>query len=92
MGVSKFMKMKVNTEDNFIGPVNCWKALAIGIVQQAVIDWRRASLALANPETATHEMNELKNSAEYFFRSPYCEFLSGLDGKTLLRKLKEGIV
>ena len=49
-------------------------------------------MKLSTPETATFEMNNQKNSAEYFLRSNLVELYSGLDGKTLLRKMKAGII
>lgn len=74
----------------YVGPENGWKELGVNIVRQAIIDWREATLALSNVSTMSKKMLEQKNSAEHFLSSPLCEFYSGLDGKTLLRKLKDG--
>ena len=78
--------------DLYVGPVNAWKSLGIGIVKQAIIDWHVSKLKIARPETATKEYNEMFRSAEKFLRSTWVEFYSGLDGPTILRKLKEGIL
>jgi len=86
------MRHKVNDPAEFLGPEDRWKALGVAVVKQAILDWREATMKLAKPDTATKEMNEQKNSAEHFLRSPLVEFYSGLDGKTLLRKLKEGYI
>lgn len=76
----------------YLGPEERWKMLGISIVAQAVFDWKEAVMKLSKPETASHEMVVQKRSAEMFLRSSKCEFYSGLDGKTLLRKLKEGCI
>ena len=75
---------------DYLGPEDRWKALGIAIVKQAVIDWREATLKLAKPDTASREMKEQQNSASHFLSSQLVELYSGLDGKTLLRKLKAG--
>lgn len=77
---------------NYLGPEDRWKALGYAIVKQAILDWREASLKLANPWTASSDMNTQRNSAERFLNSQLVEFYSGLDGKTLLRKMKAGIM
>ena len=76
----------------YLGPEDRWKALGLAIVKQAVVDWREAEMKLSSPETATFEINNQKNSAEHFLRSNLVELYSGLDGKTLLRKMKAGII
>lgn len=76
----------------YLGPEERWKLLGISIVKQAIVDWKEASLKLKNVETASREMNELKNSAEHFLTSNMCEFYSGCDGKTLVRKMKAGLI
>ena len=63
-------------------------ALGHAVVQQAVIDWQTASLALAHTDTATHEMLGLKREVERFFTSKAFDLYSDMDGRTLLRKLK----
>ena len=83
------MATKIMDPVSFLGPEERWRVLGVAIVKQAVMDWREASLRLAKPETATKNMKELKDSAEHFLSSNNCELYSGLDGKTLLRKLKE---
>ena len=77
---------------SYVGPVNCWKALGIGIVRQAIIDWRECKLRLSSPISAndTQIMRARMASAEHFLHSHWPEFYSGLDGPTLLRKMKEG--
>ena len=74
----------------YLGPVNSWKALGIAIVRQAALDYYETRLKLTNPITATQKTKELHDEAVGFLRSTEVEFYSGLDGPTLLRKLKEG--
>lgn len=54
------------------------QALAQGIVEQAVHDWR-----ISPPGTG------LRIDAENFFRSGWCYMLTGVDGEWILRKLQE---
>lgn len=84
------MVTKIMDPVPYVGPEERWKLLGIAIVKQAVMDWREATLKLAKPETASLEMKTQKNSAEHFLCSNLVEFYSGLDGKTLIRKMKAG--
>ena len=72
----------------FLGPEDRWKVLGAAIVKQAVFDWKEAVIKMKEPDGATKEMNEQKNSAEHFLSSNLCELYSNLDGKTLLRQMK----
>lgn len=75
----------------FLGPEERWRVLGAAIVKQAVFDWKEAVNELRKPIANDKErkMNEQKNSAEHFLLSHRCELYSGLDGKMLLKKLKE---
>lgn len=75
----------------FLGPEERWRVLGAAIVKQAVFDWKEAIDKLSKPitEKKEKEMSKQKRSAERFISSNMCEFYSGLNGKTLLRKLKE---
>ena len=75
----------------FLGPEERWRVLGAAIVKQAVVDWKEAVDKLSKPitEKKEKEMSKQKRSAERFISSNMCEFYSGLNGKTLLRKLKE---
>ena len=75
---------------NYLGPEDRWKALGIAVVKQAVVDWHEARTSLSKPATTTKDMAEQKRSAEHFLSSSVCELYSGCDGKTILRKLKDG--
>jgi len=88
--MNKRVGSKKNLGDSYVGPVNCWKALGIAIVKQTIIDWRSSVLVLSKPVKKSRAMLQQKNSCESFLKSSLCEFYSGLDGKTLLRKLKSG--
>lgn len=83
-------RMKIYDMNCYVGPVNSWKSLGMAIVRQAMIDYTKYSLDCAHPETATSDALKNKRSAEAFLKSSRCEFYSGLDGPTLLRKMKEG--
>lgn len=76
---------------SYLGPDERWRALGAAVVKQAVFDWKEAIDKLSKPitEKKEKEMSKQKRSAERFISSNMCEFYSGLDGKTLLRKLKE---
>lgn len=75
----------------YLGPEERWRVLGVAIVKQAVFDWKEAIDKLSKPitEKKEKEMSKQKRSAERFISSNMCEFYSGLNGKTLLRKLKE---
>lgn len=75
----------------YLGPEERWRVLGAAIVKQAVFDWKEAIDNLSKPitEKKEKEMSKQKRSAERFISSNMCEFYSGLNGKTLLRKLKE---
>lgn len=78
----------------FLGPEERWRVLGAAIVKQAVFDWKEAIVKLNKPNTiprVIREMDEQKRSAEHFISSPLCEFYSGLNGKVLLRKMKESV-
>ena len=85
-----YERTKIPDMNCYVGPVNSWKALGVAIVRQAMLDFSKYSLECAHPETASSDALKLKRSAEAFLKSPKCEFYSGLDGPTLLRKMKEG--
>lgn len=89
------MRRGVKIQDPmFLGPEERWRALGVAVVRQAVWDWKEAVVKLNNPKTiprVTREMDEQKRSAEHFISSPLCEFYSGLNGKMLLRKIKESM-
>ena len=74
----------------FLGPEERWRVLGAAVVKQAVFDWKEAVDKLSKPITAkkVKKMQAQKNSSEHFLVSQLCEFYSGLDGKTLLKKLK----
>ena len=84
------MKQSDYIDGIYVGPVECWKTFGIAIVRQTIVDWRYAVLQLAHPEGQSRKLLKLKNSCEAFLKSPKCEWYSGLDGKTILRKLKAG--
>ena len=86
------MRIKSIDGDGYLNPVERWRVLALNIVRQAVVDWREATLNLANPATASHEMLTQQREAETFFRSPWFEVISDMDGRTMLRKMKEGML
>lgn len=83
-------RIKTQPLDSYVGPVNCWKSLGIAITKQAIIDWSAATRKLSVSGSKSREVLALKNSCESFLSSSRCEWYSGLDGKTLLRKLKSG--
>ena len=77
----------------YLGPDERWRALGAAVVKQAVFDWKEAVDKLKEPITGHKEIeiSKQKKSAEHFISSYMCEFYCGLDGKALLRKLKEAI-
>lgn len=65
-----------------------YRKLANGIVIQAAMDYREARRLLQkNPDDA--KMLKQKRSAEQFFRSQWCVFLTPADGRLILKKLEE---
>ena len=75
----------------YIGPEERWKLLGAPIVRQSIIDWKTAANRLQNVKDDRATLKE-KRSIESFISSPICEFYSGCDGKTLLRKMKDGVI
>ena len=75
--------------EGFVGPEERWKYLGTAVVKQAVFDWMEAVDRLKHYDTKA--MSEQKKSAERFITSSMCELYSGLDGKALLKKLKERV-
>lgn len=64
-----------------------YENLIIGIVKQAVADWKQAKKALKLVKrNSAHEYTV--KECEEFFLSDYFEYLTGLDGKAFLDKLK----
>lgn len=88
--MAKFKRMKMCDCTDYLGPVNSWKALGVAVVRQAIIDWQQTALKLTHIETATKKSKELHDETVAFLRSSLVEFYSGLDGPTVLRKLKDG--
>lgn len=66
-----------------------YQDLATAIVLFAIEDWRYAQLQLRRPSLASKRALEASRSCEKFFRSPWFETLAGVDGKIVLRRLKE---
>ena len=63
--------------------------LGCAVVQHAVDDWRYAKMKM-RMGVATRDHGSLLRECETFFRGPLCEYYCGLDGRTVLRHLKEG--
>ena len=67
-----------------------YQELAIAIIKQAAKDWREAEKRLRkNPRNRAAA--EMKEETERFFHSSYCYGLGGVDGRFILRKLREGM-
>lgn len=67
-----------------------WQDLANAIVLAAVEDWRRSKFQLTRPSLASKRALDTSRSCERFFISSWFDALTGLDGRTFLRRLKEG--
>jgi len=67
-----------------------WYDLANAIVLKAVEDWRRAKFQLTQPSLSSKMALDTSRQCERFMLSPWFEALTGLDGKTFLKRLKEG--
>ena len=65
-----------------------YERLANAVVKQAVDDWRLAVKKLKRRKR-NQEAQRIKEDAEEFFLSERFKSFTSLDGKTLLRKLKE---
>ena len=68
----------------------CWYDLANAIVLSAVEDWRKSIFQLQFPSLSSKRALDLSRSCERFFLSPYFRILTDLDGKSFLRRLKDG--
>ena len=67
-----------------------WQDLAHAVVLQAVDEWRRTRFQLSKPSLASKTALDKNRQCEKFFLSPWFYMLSGLDGRAVLKKLKEG--
>ena len=67
-----------------------YQNLAHAIVLDAVSEWRYTKFQLSKPSLASKTALEKNRQCEKFFLSPWFYMLSGLDGRTVLKKLKEG--
>ena len=67
-----------------------WQDLADAIVLKAVEDWRRAKFQLTRPSLASKMALDTSRQCEHFFLSSWFDVLTGLDGRTFLKRLKEG--
>ena len=65
-----------------------YERLANAVVKQAVDDWRLAVKKLKRRKR-NQEAQRIKEDAEELFLSERFKSFTSLDGKTLLRKLKE---
>lgn len=65
-----------------------YENLANAIILQAVKDWRSAVRTLKK-RTRYDPAKQIKEECERFFLSDWFEVLTSVDGRLLLRKLKE---
>ena len=74
-----------------LGGNNPYQALAHAIVYRTVEDYRRALTEADAPlsESRRHEAQRMIWECETFFRSEWFEMLCGLDGETIIKRLKE---
>lgn len=73
----------------FLGPEECWREFGCAIVKQAAFDWKDAVKKLKKYDS--HELEEQKRSAEKFLQSKLCGLYADINGKELLRKMKERV-
>ena len=67
-----------------------WQDLSDAIVLCAVEDWRRSKFQLSLPSLKSKRAYDTSKECERFFKSSWFDMLTGLDGQTFLRRLKEG--
>ena len=81
--------MRKDTSDPscYLDPEERWRVFGCAIVKQAAIDWKDAVEKLKKFDNKM--LRDQKNSAEHFLSSQLCEMYSGLDGKMLLKNMKE---
>lgn len=68
--------------------MDCYSTLANAVIIQAVKDYRTAYRKLLKSPDSREALHEVK-ALERFFVSPWYESLTDVDGKMLLRKVKE---
>ena len=76
-----------------------WQELANAVVYQAAADWRKAVRTLKHPPGQPGELQSEKIlqawrmwfECEEFFRSEWIHLLTGVDGMTILEKLKKEV-
>ena len=67
---------------------SAWTGLGVAIVEQAIIDWRTSYIACTHSAMAQHKDKEMLSDCESFFRGPYPEIYTGVQGKHIIKKLK----
>ena len=85
-------KVAVAIPEEYYGPEDRWKVLAIAVVKQAVSDWKEMDKRIKSAKTDTADACRIKRSAEKFLLSDDCELFCGCDGRTILRKMKQGVI
>ena len=65
-----------------------WADLGYAVVEQAVRDWQLASIRLSKPSNDSLQYNKLKKECEWFFGTHLPELYAGMDGKSLLRRMR----
>ncbi len=68
----------------------CYAELGTAVVKQAILDWRISYLKLA--KRRHYKTLENFKDANDFLMGPLPEFYAGVDGPTLIRKMKEGLL
>ena len=71
----------------YLDPEERWRAFGCAIVKQAALDWKDAVEKLKKYDN--YVLRQQKNSAEHFLSSKLCDIYSGIDGKVLLKNMKE---
>lgn len=70
---------------------NGWQALGMAIVKQAVDDWRTAHRNLRRTYCDSRAESEMIRECERYLCSPYPEFFADVNGKYIMRKLREEV-
>ena len=67
---------------------NPYEDLAVAVAAQAAQDWRGAVRVLKR-RPRNEAARQVRDECEEFFRSEWFETLTNLDGRVILRKLKQ---
>lgn len=71
--------------------IECYQALGRAVLIRSILDYQDAQKALRFPRSKrkTTMLKRTISECEEFFNSDYCRVISGVDGKRVLREIRQ---